>query len=78
MTVLLLFGHFGLGVFAGIMVCIFPFYLMKIILGCIKKHRRKHRVVVETQRGKVTLLFKGGRWIPACRKPRTFLDRRNE
>ena len=75
---ILLFSPFGIGVFAGIMVCIFPFCLMKIILDCIKKHRRKHTMVVETQRGKVTLLFKGGKWIPACRKPRIFLDRRNQ
>lgn len=69
---ILLFGPFGVGVFAGIMICIFPFCLMKIILGCIKKHRRRHKVVVETQRGKVILLFKDGKWIPACRKPRIF------
>ena len=68
---ILLFGPFGVAVFAGIMICIFPFYLMKVILGTIKRHRRKHKVVVETQRGKVTLLFKDGKWIPACRKPRT-------
>ena len=69
---ILLFGPFGVGVFAGIMICIFPFYLMKIILDCIKKHRRKHKVVVETRRGKVTLLFKDGKWMPACPKPRTY------
>ena len=68
----LLFGPFGIGVFAGMMVCISPFYLMKIILDCIKRLRRKHKVVVETQRGKVTLLHKDGKWIPACRKPRTY------
>jgi hypothetical protein len=66
---ILLFGLFGVAVFAGIMTCIFPFYIMKITLDCIMKHRRKHKVVVETQRGKVTLLFKDGRWIPTCWKP---------
>ncbi len=69
---ILLFGPLGLGVFAGIMVCLFPFYLIKIILDCIKKHRRKHKVVAKTQRGKVTLLFKDGKWILYCRKPRTY------
>ena len=69
---ILLFGPLGLGVFAGIMVCIFPFALTKTILGCIKKHRRKHKVVVETQKGKVTLLFKDGKWTPACRKSKIY------
>ncbi len=63
---ILLFGPFGVAVFAGIMICIFPFYLIKIILDSIKKHRRKPKVIVETQRGKVTLLYKDGRWIPVC------------
>jgi hypothetical protein len=66
---ILLFGPLGVGVFAGIMICIFPFCLIKMTVGCIKKHRRKHKVVVETQRGKVTLLYKDGKWIPACRQP---------
>ncbi len=69
---ILLFGPLGLGAFAGIMICIFPFYLMKIILDYIKKHRRKRKVLVETQRGKVTLICKDGKWIPACRKPRIY------
>ena len=74
---ILLYGPLGLGVFAGMMICIFPFCLMKIILGYIKRHRRKHKVIVETQRGKVTLLYRDGKWIPARPKPRIFLDRRN-
>ena len=69
---LLLFGPFGVGVFAGIMICILPIFLMKISLGCIRKRRRKDKVVVETQRGKVTLLYKDGKWTPDCRKSRIY------
>ncbi len=62
---ILLFGPFGLGVFAGIMICILPFYIVlhftKMILGHGMKHRRKDKVVVETQRGRVTLLYKDGK-----------------
>ena len=65
---ILLLGPIGLGVFAGIMICILPIYFMKIILGYGRRHRRKDKVVVETQRGKVILLYKDGKWIPACRK----------
>ncbi len=61
---ILLFGPLGVAVFAGVLICIFPCYLMKTILGCIKKCRRKHKVVVETQQEKVTLVYKDGRWIP--------------
>jgi hypothetical protein len=68
----LLFGPIGLVVFMGIMICIMPIWLMKIILGSIKKLRRKHKVVMETQRGKVTLLYKDGKWTPECQKPRTY------
>ena len=67
---ILLFGPFGIGVFAGIMICIFPFCLMKIILGTIMKHRRKDKVVVMTQRGEVTLSYKDGKWVAANQKPR--------
>jgi hypothetical protein len=66
---ILLFGPLGLGVFAGVMIFIFPICLMKIVLSTFKKYQRRHKVVVETQRGKVTLLFKDGKWIPVCRKP---------
>ncbi len=66
---ILLFGPFGLGIFAGIVLCTFPLYLMKMILTCIKRHRQRHKVVVETQRGKVTLLFKDCKRTPTCRKP---------
>jgi len=66
---ILLFGPIGLGVFAGMMICILPFYFISMIVGHLRKHRRKDKVVIETQRGKVTLLYKDGRWIPARRKP---------
>ncbi len=69
---ILLFGPFGAGVFAGIMICIFPLCLMKTIFGSIKKCRRRHKVVVEAQRGKVTLLFKDGKWTASCRKSRIY------
>ena len=67
---ILLFGPFGLVVFTGIMICILPIYLvyhfMRMILDHRKKYRRKHKVVVETQRGKVTLLYKDGK-MGGCR-----------
>ena len=73
---ILLFGPIGLGVFVAIMICILPFciflYFTRTIFGHGMKHRRKDKVVVETQRGKVTLLYKDGKWIPASRKPRTY------
>jgi hypothetical protein len=67
---ILLFGPIGLGVFAGIMISILPIYFTRTILGHTKKHRRKDKVVVETQRGKVTLLYKDGKWVPESQKPR--------
>ena len=67
---ILLFGPFGIGVFAGIMICILPIYLTKIILGYIKNHWRKHKVVVETQRGIATLLYRDGRWVAEDHKSR--------
>jgi hypothetical protein len=71
---ILLFGPIGLGVFAGIMICILPFYIVlyftKMILGHEMKHRRKDKVVVETQRGKVTLLHRDGRWVAVGQKSR--------
>jgi hypothetical protein len=69
---ILLFGPIGLGVFAGIMICILSIYFTRMIVGYGRKHRRRDKVVVQTQRGKVTLLYKDGKWIPACRKPRTY------
>jgi hypothetical protein len=65
----LLFGPIGLGVFAGIMICILPIYFTRMIVGHGRKHRRKDKVVVETQRGKVTPLYKDGKWLPAKQKP---------
>ena len=71
---ILLFGPIGLGVFAGIMICILPIYFvfhsMRMIIRHRKNHRRKDKVVVETQRGKVTLLYKDGKWMPVRQKPR--------
>ena len=69
---ILLFGPIGLGVFAGIIISILPIYFTRMIVGHCRKHRRKDKVVMETQRGKVTLLYNDGKWIPACRKPRTY------
>ncbi len=69
---ILLFGPIGLGVFAGIMICVLPIYLTKMTVLHCRKHWRKHKVVAETQRGKVTLFYKDGKWIPACRKSRTY------
>jgi hypothetical protein len=71
---ILLFGPIGLGVFAVIMTCFLPFYIVhcfaRIIFGHGRKHRRKDKVVVETQRGKVTLLYQDGRWVIDNQKPR--------
>ena len=71
---ILLFGPAGLGVFAVIMTCFLPVYIVlcftRMILGHGTKHRRKDNVVVETQRGKVTLLYKDGRWVVDNQKPR--------
>ncbi len=70
----LLFGPIGLGVFAGIMICILPiyfvFYFTRMIVGHRRKHRRTYKVVVQTQRGKVTLIYKDGKWVAANQKPR--------
>jgi hypothetical protein len=71
---ILLSGPFGLVVFTGITICILPIYLvyhfMRMILNHRKRYRRKHKVVVQTQRGKVTLLYKDGKWVAANQKPR--------
>ena len=71
---ILLFGPVGLGVFAGIMIGILPFYIVlyftRIIVGHGRKHRQKEKVVLETQRGKVTLIYKDGKWVAANQKPR--------
>ena len=66
---ILLFGSAGLGVFAVITICILPIYFIKIILGYGRRHWPKDKVVVETQRGKVTLLYRDGRWVAAGQKP---------
>jgi len=71
---ILLFGPVGLGVFAVIMTCFLPVYIVlcftRMIFGHGRKHRRKDKVVVEPQRGKVTLLYKDGRWVVDNQKPR--------
>ena len=71
---ILLFGPVGFGVFAVIMICFLPFYIVhcfaRMICGHGRKHRRKDKVVVETQRGKVTLLYQDGRWVIDNQKPR--------
>jgi hypothetical protein len=71
---ILLFGPIGLGVFAAIMTCFLPLYIVlyftRMIFGHGEKHRRKDKVVVETQWGKVTLLYKDGKWVVDNQKPR--------
>ena len=71
---ILLFGPIGLAAFAVIMTCFLPFYIVlyftRMIFGHGRKHGRKDKVVVETQRGKVTLLYKDGRWVVDNQKPR--------
>lgn len=71
---LLLFGPIGLGVFAVIMICFLPFYIVLYFTRMIfvhgRKHRRKDKVVVETRRGKVTLLYKDSKWVVDNQKPR--------
>ena len=69
---ILLFGPLGLGVFAGIVLFILPIHFTRMIVEHSKKHWRKDKVVVQTQRGKVTLLYKEGKWTPDCQKPRTY------
>jgi hypothetical protein len=71
---ILLFGPIGLGVFAVIMICFLPFcivrYFTRMIFGHKRKYHRRDKVVMETQRGKVTLLYKDGRWVVDNQKPR--------
>ena len=73
---ILLFGPVGLGVFAGIMIYILPiyffFYIIRMIVDYGKKHQRKDKVVIETQRGKAIVLYKDGKWMPDSRKPKSF------
>jgi len=72
---ILLFGPIGLVVFAVIMTCFLPFHvvlcLTRMILSYGRKHRRECKVVVETKRGKVTLLRRDGRWVAARQKPKS-------
>ena len=69
---ILLFGPFGLGVFAGLMTYILPvyffLYLLKMIIDHRKKSRCKDKVVVDTQQGKVTLICKNGKWVADNKK----------
>jgi hypothetical protein len=71
---ILLFGPIGLVVFAVIMICFLPFYIVlcftRMICGHGMRHRPKDNVVAETQRVKVTLLYKDGRWVVDNQKPR--------
>jgi len=64
---ILLFGPFGLGVFAGIMIYILPiyfiFYITKMIVDHKRKHPQKGKVETEVKRGKATVFYKDGKWV---------------
>ena len=64
---ILLFGPFGLGVFAGIMIYILPIYIiltvLKMIFGHKKKCPRKDKDNTEGKRTKTTVLYRDGKWM---------------
>ena len=64
---ILLFGPFGLGVFAGILIYVLPFYtfftVLKMIFDYIKKCPRKEKDNTKAKRTKTTVLVKDGKWV---------------
>ena len=64
---ILLFGPFGLGVFAGILIYILPFYIFFTVLKMIFDHRkkcpRKDKDNTKERSSKTTVLVKDGKWV---------------
>ena len=69
---ILLFGAFGLVVFAAIMTCVLPFYIVFIVLKMVFGHKKKRlrKDSSEEKRCK-TVLVKEGEWV-GNRKSRKF------
>ena len=80
---ILLFGPIGLVVFAAIMTCILPFYIVlhftRTILGRGSKHWRKYKVVVETRGARSLYCTKtADGWLPTISQEILRLEETNE
>ena len=64
---ILLFGAFGLVVFAAITTCILPFHIILTVLKMIVRHKKKHpekcKLNTKAKCSKAKVLYRDGKWM---------------